>query len=160
MGLMGFLLVCYFFLFSLTNAQNCCQRKVVTAPTEHAGTYFYVKKFDEEKDPNCADSCIYTKYGSAGEEYCFKAEDKEPAIINEQCEDPMTALKRLNKEIEEESDKRDTASSATTIVDDIANALVMGTKKKRQSDSDIKLIQCTEFGKIFEDLLSNLKTRW
>ena len=151
MGLTGFHLVSSFLFLSLTNAQDCCHKKVVSEPAENAGTYLLVK-FDEEKDSNCVDACIYIKFGSADEKYCFKAVDKDPATIDEQCEDPMIAIKRLNKEIEEESEKIDTASSATTTVDRIDNALALGTKKKRQSDSDIKLIQCTDFGKKFEDL--------
>ena len=42
MGLKGFLLVGSFLFLGLTNAQDCCQKKVVTAPPEYAGTFTYV----------------------------------------------------------------------------------------------------------------------
>merc|ERR1711862_775987 len=85
MGLKGFLLTGSLLLLGLTDAQDCCQKKVVTAPAEHAGTFTFVRKFDGTKDDNCADACIYSKDGAAGEEYCFKAVDKDAATIDDQC---------------------------------------------------------------------------
>merc|ERR1711971_925792 len=73
MGLKGFLLTGSLLFLELTNAQDCCQKKVVTAPAEHAGTFTFVRKFDGEKDSNCADACIYSKDGADGDEFCFKA---------------------------------------------------------------------------------------
>merc|ERR1711911_57921 len=153
MGLKGFLLVGSFLLLGLTNAQDCCQKKVVTAPADHAGTYTFLRKFDGDKDSNCFDSCIYSKEGEAGEEYCFKAVDTDPATIDDQCdatpgptsaaptgpttpapttvaEDPKIAIQQANEEIAEESEKTNTASSATTTVDGIANALASGKREK------------------------------
>merc|ERR1712184_110892 len=183
MGLKGFLLVGSFLLLGLTNAQDCCQKKVVTAPADHAGTYTFLRKFDGDKDSNCFDSCIYSKEGEAGEEYCFKAVDTNPATIDDQCdattgptsaapttvaEDPATEIKKANeeiaennKEIEAESENKNTASSATTTVDGIANALAE-TRKKRQSDSPTiaplaSISECPNFGDRFKELLSNLK---
>merc|ERR1712027_161475 len=147
MGLKGFLLLGSFLLLGLTNAQDCCQKKVVTAPADHAGTYTFVRKFDGDKDSNCFDSCIYSKEGEAGEEYCFKAVNTDPATIDDQCdatpgptsaaptgpttpppttvaEDPAAEIKKANeeiaetnKEIEAVSEKTNTATSATTTVD-------------------------------------------
>merc|ERR1712110_612822 len=183
MGLKGFLLVGSFLLLGLTNAQDCCQKKVVTAPADHAGTYTFLRKFDGDKDSNCFDSCIYSKEGEAGEEYCFKAVDTNPATIDDQCdattgptspapttvaEDPATEIKKANeeiaennKEIEAESENKNTASSATTTVDGIANALAE-TRKKRQSDSPTiaplaSISECPNFGDRFKELLSNFK---
>ena len=75
MGLKGVLFVSAFLLFKYTSyAQDCCQKKVVTEPSEYVGTYTFVKKFDGEKDDNCADSCLYRKdTGPAEDQYCFKA---------------------------------------------------------------------------------------
>ena len=86
MGLKGFLLVNSFLLLGLTSAQECCQKKVVTEPAEHAGTFTFVRKFNGDKDSNCADACIYSKDGADGEEYCFKAVDEDPATIDDQCD--------------------------------------------------------------------------
>ena len=165
-------------LLGLTNAQECCHKKVVTAPAEHAGTFTFVRKFDGEKDSNCADSCIYHKDGVAGKEYCFKAVDKDAATINGQCdatpeatsvptgptsappttaaEDPATTIKKTNGEIVAEHEKIITAESASTIVDSISSALASGTKNRSLSDS-ATITQCSEFGSKFEDLISHLK---
>merc|ERR1719360_285406 len=114
MGLKGFLLVGSFLFLGLTNAQDCCQKKVVTAPPEYAGTFTLVRKFDGTPDSNCADACIYSKDGAAGEEYCFKAVDKDAATIDDQCDatpgptsaapttvaaDPAAEIKAANEEI-------------------------------------------------------------
>merc|ERR1711862_537058 len=162
MGLKGFILTGSLLLLDLTNAQDCCQKKVVTAPSEHAGTFTFVRKFDGEKDSNCADACISTKDGADGDEFCFKAVDTDPATIDEQCDATSTAgqttegttgasttvdhagdikkaneeIAESNKEIEEETENDATAESASSTVDGIANALDTGRKMaKRQSDS-------------------------
>merc|ERR1739838_1075118 len=163
MGLKGFLLTGSLLLLDLTNAQDCCQKKVVTAPSEHAGTFTFVRKFDGEKDSNCFDACIYSKDGADGEEFCFKAVDKDAATINEECDatpgpttdgptgtttagatlDPKDEIKKANeeiaennKEIEGETEKDTAASSASSVVDGISSALDTGRKLvKRQSDS-------------------------
>merc|ERR1739838_1112042 len=163
MGLKGFLLIGSLLLLDLTNAQDCCQKKVVTAPSEHAGTFTFVRKFDGEKDSNCFDACIYSKDGADGEEFCFKAVDKDAATINEECDatpgpttdaptgttsaaatlDPKAEIKKANeeiaennKEIEGETEKDTAASSASSVVDGISSALDTGRKLvKRQSDS-------------------------
>merc|ERR1712137_527168 len=158
MGLKGFLLVGSFLLLGLTNALDCCQKKVVTAPADHAGTYTFLRKFDGDKDSNCFDSCIYSKEGEAGEEYCFKAVDTNPATEIKKANEEIA---ENNKEIEAESENKNTASSATTTVDGIANALAE-TRKKRQSDSPTiaplaSISECPNFGDRFKELLSNLK---
>merc|ERR1712222_45199 len=156
MGLKGFLLTGSLLLLDLTNAQDCCQKKVVTAPSEHAGTFTFARKFDGEKDSNCFDACIYSKDGADGEEFCFKAVDKDAATINEECDatpgpttdaptgttsaaatlDPAGEIKKANKEIEGETEKDTAASSASSVVDGISSALDTGRKLvKRQSDS-------------------------
>merc|ERR1711934_1026035 len=163
MGLKGFLLTGSLLLLDLTNAQDCCQKKVVTAPSEHAGTFTFVRKFDGEKDSNCFDACIYSKDGADGEEFCFKAVDKDAATIDDQCDatpgptsdgpsgttsaaatlDPAGEIKKANeeiaennKEIEGETEKDTAASSASSVVDGISSALDTGRKLvKRQSDS-------------------------
>merc|ERR1712066_70577 len=160
MGLKGFLLTGSLLLLDLTNAQDCCQKKVVTAPAEHAGTFTFVRKFDGEKDSNCADACIYSKDGADGDEFCFKAVDTDAATIDDQCDatpgqttegttgapttvDHVGDIKKANeeiaesnKEIEEETENDATAESASSTVDGIANALDTGRKMaKRQSDS-------------------------
>merc|ERR1712223_610348 len=162
MGLKGFLLTGFLLLLDLTNAQDCCQKKVVTAPSEHAGTFTFVRKFDGEKDSNCADACIYSKDGADGDEFCFKAVDTDPATIDEQCDAtpgptteatsgttgaPTTVdhagdikkaneeIAESNKEIEEETENDATAESASSTVDGIANALATRKMEKRQSDS-------------------------
>merc|ERR1711862_582514 len=112
MGLKGFLLTGSLLLLDLTNAQDCCQKKVVTAPAEHAGTFTFVRKFDGEKDSNCADACIYSKDGADGDEFCFKAVDTDPATIDEQCDATSTA-------------GQTTEESASSTVDGIANVLIL-----------------------------------
>merc|ERR1739838_652711 len=182
-GLKGFLLIGSLLLLDLTNAQDCCQKKVVTAPSEHAGTFTFVRKFDGEKDSNCFDACIYSKDGADGEEFCFKAVDKDAATINEECDatpgptsaaatlDPKAEIKKANeeiaennKEIEGETEKDTAASSASSVVDGISSALDTGRKLvKRQSDSAstiaplASITQCPEFETKFKELLSNLK---
>merc|ERR1719500_1980985 len=191
MGLKGFLLTGSLLLLDLTNAQDCCQKKVVTAPSEHAGTFTFVRKFDGEKDSNCFGACIYSKDGADGEEFCFKAVDKDAATINEECDatpgpttdaptgtttaaatlDPKDEIKKANeeiaennKEIEGETEKDTAASSASSVVDGISNALNTRRKlSKRQSDSAstisplASITQCSEFDTKFKELLSNLK---
>merc|ERR1712222_190772 len=107
-------------------------------------------KFDGEKDSNCFDACIYSKDGADGEEFCFKAVDKDAATINEECDatpGPTTA-----------------APTASSVVDGISSALDTGRKLvKRQSDSAstiaplASITQCPDFDKKFKELLSNLK---
>merc|ERR1712147_652 len=156
------------------HAQDCCQKKVVTAPAEHAGTFTFVRKFDGEKDSNCADACIYSKDGADGDEFCFKAVDTDPATIDEQCDATSTAGQTTEGttgasttvdhagDIKKANDA--TAESASSTVDGIANALDTGRKMaKRQSDSAstiaplASISQCPDFGTRFKELLSNLK---
>ena len=75
------------FLLSVSNAQECCQKKVVSAPLEYAGTYTFVRQFEfgEAKYEECIDTCIYSK---GGEEYCFVAVDTGAAIFKEQYASP------------------------------------------------------------------------
>merc|ERR1712223_127584 len=187
MGLKGFLLTGFLLLLDLTNAQDCCQKKVVTAPSEHAGTFTFVRKFDGEKDSNCADACIYSKDGADGDEFCFKAVDTDAATIDDQCDAnpgpttegttgaPTTVdhagdikkaneeIAESNQEIEEETENDATAESASSTVDGIANALATRKMEKRQSDSAstiaplASISQCPNFGTRFKELLSNLK---
>ena len=84
MRMIGSLIVGY--LISFSNAQDCCQRKVVSEPNEFAGVYFFLKKFDGPKNENCADACIYTKDGGDGDQFCFKAVDSGAATIEDQCD--------------------------------------------------------------------------
>merc|ERR1712045_1045861 len=166
MGLKGFLLLTgSLLLLDLTNAQDCCQKKVVTAPAEHAGTFTFVRKFDGEKDSNCADACIYSKDGADGEEFCFKAVDTDAATIDDQCDATSTAgqttegttcspttvdhagdikkaneeIAESNKEIEEETENDATAESASSIAP-LAS-----------------ITECEDFDQRFKELLSNLK---
>merc|ERR1712227_741863 len=167
MGLKGFLLTGSLLLLDLTNSQDCCQKKVVTAPSEHAGTFTFVRKFDGEKDSNCADACIYSKDGADGDEFCFKAVDTDAATTVDHAGDIKKANEEIaesNKEIEEETENDATAESASSTVDGIANALDTGRKlAKRQSDSasTIAPLQsitvCADFDSRFKELLSNLK---
>ena len=165
MGLKGFLLVNSFLLLGLTSAQECCQKKVVTEPTEHAGTFTFVRKFNGDKDSNCADACIYSKDGADGEEYCFKAVDEDPATINDQCDatpnptsgaptDPTSALptgtttvdlekeiEEKNKEIEANNEKinveqeKSNTASSASAVVDGIASALASGRKKRQSES-------------------------
>ena len=83
------LVLCLFFSLVSTEPPpelSCCQRKVISAPSEYEGTYIFSRKFDGEKDSNCADACIYSKEGSPGEEFCFKAVSSGEATIDDQCD--------------------------------------------------------------------------
>ena len=88
MELKGLLFVSSFLLLNhIYNAQDCCQKKVVREPPEYVGTYTFVKKFDGDKDDNCADSCIYRKdTGPADDQYCFNAVNTGAATIDDQCD--------------------------------------------------------------------------
>ena len=72
-------------LYSQTTAPPCCARKVVSAPSEYAGTYDFIREAGT-KDDQCFDACVYSKQGASGEEYCFKSVNSGAATIEDQCD--------------------------------------------------------------------------
>ena len=92
MKMQGALLVSLGLIHSLSSQATtpsggqCCQRKIVSSPSQYEGTYDFVRVFDGQKDENCFDACIYSKAGAPGEEYCFKAVSSGAASIQEQCD--------------------------------------------------------------------------
>merc|ERR1712106_865904 len=75
-----------------TTQAICCNTKIVTGSPGNTldGTYSYLKDWDP-KDPNCADGCIYSREGRAGEEYCFQAV-AVGATIKDECDAPTGSM--------------------------------------------------------------------
>jgi len=163
---------------------SCCQRKVITAPSEYEGTYIFRRKFDGEKDSNCADACIYSKEGSPGEEFCFKAVSSGEATIDDQCDatpgssstsgstspgttlDPASQIEkanqeiaRKNEEIAAKSTQKKAASDATNAVDSISSAL-SSSRVQRQKRSEATTLapisSCQDFDDNYNLLLDTL----
>ena len=63
---------------------QCCQRKIVSSPLQYEGTYDLIRE-NGQKEGDCADTCIYSKQESPGEEYCFKSVSSGAASIEEHC---------------------------------------------------------------------------
>ena len=170
-----------------SNNQDCCQKKVVSDPTEYAGTYSLIRKFDGDKDDNCADACIYSKEGdeSVGSEYCFKAVIIGAATISDQCgassagstfapttlADPVSQIEEANTRIEEASEeiikeytKVANVTAAVSLVSNISYALeVLGEKKRGNREITTTIVSladvstCFDFEENFQKLLEILK---
>ena len=87
-GLFLFLLsIVINFLQIQSSAQNeCCGRKIVTAPAEKVGVYDFVRVIEGEKHEKCGDSCVYSRHGFPDQEYCFKVVPAGSSNINRQCD--------------------------------------------------------------------------
>merc|ERR1712106_57722 len=75
-----------------TTQATCCNTKIVTGSPGNTldGTYSYLEEAGT-KDPNCADGCIYSMVGRAGEEYCFQAV-AVGATIKDECDAPTGSM--------------------------------------------------------------------
>merc|ERR1712128_347256 len=76
-----------------TTQAICCNTRIVTGSPGNTldGTYSYLKNDAGTKDPNCADGCIYSREGRAGEEYCFQAV-AVGATIKDECDAPTGSM--------------------------------------------------------------------
>ena len=178
---------CCFFSLVYTDTTpevSCCQRKVITAPSEYEGTYIFSRKFDGKKDSNCADACIYSKEGSPGEEFCFKAVSSGEATIDDQCDatpgpsstggstspgttlDPASQIEKANQEIAKKNEEiaakstqKKAASDATNAVDNISSALSSSKvqrKKRSEATTLAPISSCQDFDDNYNLLLDTL----
>ena len=78
-------------VYSSSQQDNCCLRKIVEGTDSLDGTYVFIREFDGPKESACVDSCIYSREGPdhEGEEYCFKTA-LHGATIEDQCEAPSS----------------------------------------------------------------------
>ena len=143
MGLKGLLFLSFLLQLCITYAQDCCQKKVVKEPSEYAGNYTFVKKFDGPKDDNCADSCIYRKdTGPTEDQYCFKAVNTGAATIEDECEvtngpttSPTTGISSGTTTVGSTLDPVSQITSSKKKIDDANREIVEENKKSEAASS-------------------------
>ena len=82
-------LLFYFFQFESTltsPSKGCCLKQIVTAPSHHMGVYHLKRESVGEEDSGCKDSCVYSRQGYPGKEYCFQSVTSGADSIQQACE--------------------------------------------------------------------------
>merc|ERR1711872_830756 len=154
-GAMAWTTILSLVLYTLPHMQAqdvCCNIKIVSGALADdkglAGTYNLLRNAGEAPDAACANGCVYSREGAAGEEYCFQAvaagadiEDQEceavtgstepegsqtPASSDElrqQAEDAAARVEENNDKITETNQNIENAESATDAINKIQEKL-------------------------------------
>merc|ERR1712025_1543850 len=154
-GAMAWTTILCLVLYTLPHMQAqdvCCNIKIVSGALAEdkglAGTYNLLRNAGEAPDTACANGCVYSREGAAGEEYCFQAvaagadiEDQEcdavtgttepagsqtPASSDElrqQAEDAAARVEENNNKITETNQNIENAESATDAINKIQEKL-------------------------------------
>merc|ERR1712098_935941 len=154
-GAMAWTTILSLVLYTLPHMQAqdvCCKIKIVSGALAEdkglAGTYNLLRNAGEAPDTACANGCVYSREGAAGEEYCFQAvaagadiEDQEcdavtgttepagsqtPASSDElrqQAEEAAARVEENNNKITETNQNIENAESATDAINKIQEKL-------------------------------------
>merc|ERR1712025_119087 len=154
-GAMAWTTILCLVLYTLPHMQAqdvCCNIKIVSGALAEdkglAGTYNLLRNAGEAPDTACANGCVYSREGAAGEEYCFQAvaagadiEDQEcnavtgttepagsqtPASSDElrkQAEEAAARVEENNDKITETNQNIENAESATDAINKIQEKL-------------------------------------
>merc|ERR1712025_75655 len=154
-GAMAWTTILCLVLYTLPHMQAqdvCCNIKIVSGALAEdkglAGTYNLLRNAGEAPDTACANGCVYSREGAAGEEYCFQAvaagadiEDQEcnavtgttesagsqtPASSDElrkQAEEAAARVEENNDKITETNQNIENAESATDAINKIQQKL-------------------------------------
>merc|ERR1712025_900220 len=91
-GAMAWTTILCLVLYTLPHMQAqdvCCNIKIVSGALAEdkglAGTYNLLRNAGEAPDTACANGCVYSREGAAGEEYCFQAVAAGADIEDQEC---------------------------------------------------------------------------